>query len=165
MIAIYPGSFDPITNGHLDVLSRATRLFDKVIISVLKNPSKHPLLEVEKRVELIQSATANMPKVEVDSFEGLTVVYAARKQASIVIRGLRALSDFERELQMAQANKNIDPLVETVFLMCSLEFAYLSSSLVKEICFLGGDISDLVPKSVNEYFSKLREMRFTNDYK
>lgn len=164
-IAIYPGSFDPITNGHLDILNRATHLFDKVIIAVLSNPIKNCFFGVEERLELIKATTAEMPKVEVDSFDGLTVVYAVKQNASILIRGLRALSDFEHELQMAQANKSINPNIETIFLMCSLEYAYLSSSLVREISFLGGDISDVVPKCVNEYISKLREKRFTNDYK
>jgi len=161
-IAVYPGSFDPITNGHLDILHRATSLFDKVIIAVLKNPNKQPLLPEEKRFELIKEAVKDFPGVEVDSFEGLTISYVVKKNASIIIRGLRALSDFERELQMSQANKNINPNVETIFLMCSLEYAYLSSSMVKEICFLGGDVSNVVPNCVNEYLSKLRKKRFPN---
>jgi pantetheine-phosphate adenylyltransferase len=156
-IAVYPGSFDPITNGHLDILARAQTLFDKVIIAVLENPAKKPLLSTKKRLELIKTATASMSYVEVDSFKGLTVSYAVQKNASVLIRGLRALSDFEKELQMYQANKNMNPDIETVFLMCSLKYAFLSSSIVKEICFLGGDISDVVPHCVNEHFSKLRE--------
>jgi pantetheine-phosphate adenylyltransferase len=163
--AVYPGSFDPITNGHLDILSRATSLFDKIIIAVLANPAKQPLLDVKTRVKLIQESTKNMPGVEVGFFSALTVQYAVEKDASVLIRGLRALSDFERELQMSQANKNINPDIETVFLMCSLEYAFLSSSMVKEICFLGGDISDVVPECVNKHLSKLREMRLQNDYK
>lgn len=158
-IAIYPGSFDPITNGHLDILERATLLFDKIIISVLKNPNKETLFDVEKRVELIQKATINMPNIEVDSFEGLTVAYAKQKGANVLIRGLRAVSDFEGELQMAHANKNMSSDIETVFLMCSLKYAFLSSSLAKEIFFLGGDISDVVPNCVYNHLSKLREKR------
>lgn len=164
-IAIYPGSFDPITNGHLDILHRSLALFDKVIIAVVVNPAKSPLLTLEKRLELIQISTAGMPNVEVGYFEGLTVVYAVQENASILIRGLRAISDFERELQMAQANKNINPNIETIFLMSSLVYAYLSSSLVKEVCFLGGDISELVPNCVCKYLSNLREMRLQNDGK
>jgi pantetheine-phosphate adenylyltransferase len=158
-IAVYPGSFDPITNGHIDILKRATRLFDKIIIAVLENPAKQPLLDVKTRVELIKDAIVGLPKVQVDHFSGLTVCYAVEKNASVLIRGLRAVSDFEKELQMSQANHNINPDIETVFLMCSLEYAFLSSSIVKEICFLGGDISDVVPSSVNAHLSKLREMR------
>lgn len=164
-IAVYPGSFDPITNGHLDILQRSLGLFDKVIIAVVVNPVKHPLLSLEKRLELIQTATADIPNVEVGSFDGLTVTYAVKKNASVLIRGLRAISDFEKELQMAQANKNINPNIETIFLMSSLVYAYLSSSLVKEICFLGGDISELVPNCVSKYLSELREMRLQNDGK
>lgn len=163
--AIYPGSFDPITNGHLDILKRATKLFDDITIAVVENPSKQPLLGVEERVNLISEATKHLPEIKVDSFSGLTVHYATRENAGVIIRGLRALSDFEKELQMAQANKNMQPIVETVFLMSCLEYAFLSSSMVKEICFLGGDIKDVVPDCVNKKLSKLREMRFPNDCK
>lgn len=164
-VAIYPGSFDPVTNGHLDILTRATTLFDEVTIAVLENPAKQPLLDVQTRVELLKESTAKIKNVNVDYFSGLTVAYAVRMQANVIIRGLRALSDFERELQMSQANKNLNPQVETVFLMSNLEFAFLSSSMVKEICFLGGNISDVVPACVNTYLSKLREKRFPNDCK
>lgn len=164
-IAVYPGSFDPITNGHLDILNRSLLLFDKVIVGVLINPAKSPLLRAEDRVRLISESLKSLPEVEVFSFHGLTVNFAEQKQAKMLIRGLRAISDFEKELQMAQANKNIKPNIETVFLMSSLEYAYLSSSMVKEICFLGGDISDLVPAGVNEYLSNLREKRFQYDGK
>lgn len=157
--AIYPGSFDPISNGHLDILDRATKLFDEVTIAVLENPSKQPLLDVAKRVELITESTKDMMNVKVDSFSGLTVVYAEQNNAKFLIRGLRALSDFEKELQMAQANKEINKNIETVFLMSSLKYAFLSSSMVKEICFLGGDIRAVVPGCVDDYLSTLREMR------
>lgn len=163
--AIYPGSFDPITNGHLDILKRATKLFDDITIAVLANPSKQPLLSVDERVCLITEATSDIPNLHVDSFTGLTVHYALREKAGVIIRGLRALSDFEKELQMAQANKNMQPDVETIFLMSCLEYAFLSSSMVKEICFLGGDIKNVVPDCVNKKLSKLREMRFPNDCK
>ena len=164
-IAVYPGSFDPITNGHIDILQRATKLFDKIIIAVLKNPNKNPLLPEDVRYELIKESVKSIPRVEVDTFEGLTIAYVQQKNASVIIRGLRALSDFEKELQMSQANKNINPDIETIFLMCCLEYAFLSSSMVKEICFLGGDVSSVVPKCVNEYLNELREKRFTNDCK
>lgn len=163
--AIYPGSFDPITNGHIDILERATRLFDEVTIAVLENPSKQPLLDVETRVKLITESTKNLKNVKVDSFSGLTIVYAEKKNAKFLIRGLRALSDFEKELQMAQANKEMNDKVEAVFLMSSLKYAFLSSSMVKEICFLGGDIKTVVPDCVDKYLSILREMRFKNDCK
>lgn len=158
-VAVYPGSFDPITNGHIDILSRATVLFDKVIISVLENPEKTPLLDLEKRLELIRTATKDMPKVEVDCFSGLTVNYALQKKACTIIRGLRVISDFEKELQMAHINRKMTPEIDTIFLMCNLKYAFLSSSMVKEISFLGGDINCLVPECVKTHLNKLRETR------
>ncbi len=145
-IALYPGSFDPITRGHLDVLERAASIFDRVVVSVLRNPSKEPLFPVEERVDLIRESTRDMgARVVVDSFDGLTITHAAEVGAGAIVRGLRAVSDFESEFQMALMNRRLDPTINTVFLMTSAINVFMSSSLVKEICRLGGDISDFVP--------------------
>lgn len=162
-IAVYPGSFDPITNGHLDILQRASAYFETVIIAVLVNPAKSPLIETPKRIELIKKATANIPNVEVDSFDGLTVTYAVQKKANVIIRGLRAMSDFEKELQMAHANKIMNPEIETFFLMAGLDYTFLSSSMIKEIQLLGGELKNVVPQCVCEYLSELRETRTINE--
>lgn len=154
-VAIYPGSFDPITNGHLDVLDRASKLFNHVIIAVLVNPSKKPFLAVDARMELIKESVNDLKNVEVDYFSGLTVEYARKKNARILIRGLRAVSDFEHEMQMAQVNKTLNSEVETIFLVPRAEYSFLSSSLVKEIALLGGDVSQFVPKAINDYFITL----------
>ncbi len=153
--AIYPGSFDPITNGHIDVLNRAARLFDKVIIAVLTNPSKKGFLDDETKLDLIKDSVKNIPNVEVDSFNGLIVEYAKKKNAKVLIRGMRAVTDFEYEMQMAQMNKNLSPEMETLFLVSNTENTFLSSSIVKEVAMLGGDISKLVPEPVNNYFYNL----------
>lgn len=147
-IAIYPGSFDPITLGHLDIIERASKLFDRTIVAVLFNQNKKPLFSVEKRVEQISKSTARLQNVEIDSFTGLTVEYAKLRQAEILIRGLRVLSDFERELQMAHTNKTLWAGVETIFLATSTEYSFLSSSIVKEIAKLGGSVEHLVPDNV-----------------
>ena len=147
-IAIYPGSFDPITLGHLDIIKRGNQLFDLVIVAVLSNPSKQPLFSVAKRIEQIKKCTANLPNVEVDSFEGLTVEYARLREAKILLRGLRVLSDFEKELQMAHTNETLWSEIETVFLATSKEYSFLSSSVVKEIAQFGGAIEHLVPKNI-----------------
>ncbi|MER3477572.1 MAG: pantetheine-phosphate adenylyltransferase [Leptolyngbya sp. ERB_1_2] len=149
MIAIYPGSFDPITYGHLDIIKRGALLFDRVIVAVLRNPNKTPLFSVQ-RLDQIQIAAQHLPNVEVDSFEGLTVTYAQRQGAAALIRGLRAVSDFEMELQMAHTNKTISTQIETVFLATSNEYSFLSSSVVKEIARFGGSIDHLVPTHVAE---------------
>lgn len=146
-IAIYPGSFDPITNGHLDVIKRASKLFDKVIVAVLANPSKTPLLTTEERLALISSAV-DPEKVLVESFNGLLADYVKGKNLNAVIRSLRATSDFDYEFQMAVMNKELNPGMESVFLMTSKENFFLSSSAVKEIARLGGDISEMVPSGV-----------------
>ncbi len=146
--AIYPGSFDPITNGHLDVAARAARLFDRVILAVARNSSKSGLFELDQRVGLIQQAIADLPGVEVSQFEGLLVNYARSIGAGTVIRGLRAVSDFEYEFQMALMNRQLAPGVETIFLMPRQEYTYLSSRLVKEVAGLGGAIEDFVPVAV-----------------
>ncbi|MDD3150015.1 MAG: pantetheine-phosphate adenylyltransferase [Candidatus Gastranaerophilales bacterium] len=156
-LAIYPGSFDPITNGHIDVLKRASKLFDKVIIAVLINQSKTPFLPIETRIDLIIDAIKDIKNVEVDSFNGLTVKYAQSKNANALIRGLRAVSDFEHEMQMAQMNKNLCKDLETIFLVPKVKYNFLSSSVVREIALLGGDISNLVPQSVNDYFESMKK--------
>ncbi len=146
--AIYPGSFDPVTNGHLDIANRAAALFDELIIGVYDRPSKHLLFSTEERVDLIKKAVTHLPNVRVTSYSGLTVDFAREVKAKVMVRGLRMSSDFEREFEMALMNKNLDRDVELVCLMTSLEFQFLSSSLLKEACELGGDINDLVPKHV-----------------
>ena len=148
VIAIYPGSFDPITLGHLDLIQRSSRLFEQIIVAVLRNPNKQPLFTVSKRVEQIRECTQHLPNVEVDSFSGLTVVYAKLRKAGVLLRGLRVLSDFEQELQMAHTNKILWDGVETVFLATTTEYSFLSSSLVKEIAKFGGSVDDFVPEKV-----------------
>lgn len=150
-IAIYPGSFDPITHGHLDILRTGSEIFDKVIISVLRNPSKQGFLTVEERVNLIKECTKDLPNVEVDSFEGLTVEYAKEKGANVLIRGLRAVSDFEYEMQLSQTNSALNPDIKTVFLTTKPKYNFISSSTIKEILIMGGDIEKFVPESVNLY--------------
>jgi pantetheine-phosphate adenylyltransferase len=157
-IAVYPGSFDPITNGHLDIIQRSSQVFDKVIVAVVKNHSKKPLFTMEERMELIQKAVVDLPNVEVDSFDGLLVNYVAVKGAQVIIKGLRALSDFEYEFQMALLNRKLQPEVETMFMMTSYQYSYLSSSMVKEIASLGGSIKDLVPDTIlNDITNKFNQ--------
>lgn len=152
--AIYPGSFDPMTKGHLDIIQRSSKLFDEVIMAVVGNPGKSPLLPVEKRMELMSATLKDLNGVTVDSFQGLTVDYAKQNDVTILIRGLRAISDFEAELGMAQANKELFPELETIFLMSKAEYSFISSSTVKEIARLGGDVSRFVPPPVNEYLKQ-----------
>ncbi len=152
--AIYPGSFDPMTKGHLDIIQRSSKLFDEVIMAVVGNPGKSPLLPVEKRKELMSAALKDLNGVAVDSFQGLTVDYAKQNNVTILIRGLRAISDFEAELGMAQANKELFPELETIFLMSKAEYSFISSSTVKEIARLGGDVSKFVPAAVNDYLKQ-----------
>lgn len=148
--ALYPGSFDPVTNGHLDIIERSSRLFDHVIVGVAVNPGKSPLFTPEERVEMLRQAAASLKNVEVDSFQGLTVNYAQARGATVVVRGLRVLSDFENEFMMALMNRKLDEKIETVFMMTSREYAFLSSSAVREVAALGGDYADLVPPGVAE---------------
>lgn len=148
MIAIYPGSFDPITLGHIDIIERGAKLFDKVIVAVLSNTSKQPLFTVTERIEQITECTKHIANVEVDSFIGLTVDYAKLHQAGVLLRGLRVLSDFEKELQMAHTNKTLNNEIETVFLATTKEYGFLSSSIVKEIAQFGGLIEHLVSDNV-----------------
>ncbi len=155
--AIYPGSFDPITKGHLDVLERASKMFDRVIIAVLKNSSKKSFLPVSDRVKLIQESIEGLDNVEVDSFEGLTIEYAQSKGAHFLIRGLRAVSDFEYELQLCQTNSALAPDIDTVFLTTKPKYNFISSSIVKELSDFGTDVSKFVPKSVVEYLQKQKK--------
>ncbi len=146
--AVYPGSFDPITYGHIDIIDRASRLFDNVIIAVLNNPSKAPLFTTEERLDMIREATSEIKNVRVDSFSGLLIDYVEQENANTVLKGLRAVSDFEYELQMALMNRKLNRNVETVFMMTSSRYSFLSSSLVKEVARLGGCVKDLVPDYV-----------------
>lgn len=158
--AIYPGSFDPVTLGHLDVIERASKLFDQLTIGVLNNSAKIPLFSVEERVKMLEEATKDLPNVEVKSFSGLTVDFARECGANGVVRGLRAITDFEYELQIAQLNRVIAPEIDTVFLTTSLQYAYLSSSSVKEVAGYGGDISKFVtPQVEEEVHKKLKDKR------
>ena len=153
-VAVYPGSFDPVTNGHLDIITRGLAVFDAVIIAILVNPQKHPLFTVEERVALIREAYKGEARVRVDTFSGLLVDYAEKVGASVIVRGLRAVSDFEYEFQMALMNRRLDPNIETVFMAPADGYSYVSSRLVKEVFQLGGDVSALVPKLVER---RLRE--------
>jgi len=146
--AIYPGSFDPLTNGHLDVIQRATKLFDRVIVAVAASESKQPLFSLEERVELVAQGVRHLPNVEADSFEGLLVRYVERRGAQAVVRGLRAISDFEFEFQMALMNRKLNERIETIFMMPKDTYTFLSSRIVKEIARLGGDVSAFVPAHV-----------------
>jgi pantetheine-phosphate adenylyltransferase len=153
-IAIYPGSFDPITNGHLDLIERGAKLVDKLIVSILRNDSKQPLFTVEERMEMLQEVVGRFPNVELDCFDGLLVDYAARKGATVILRGIRAISDYEFELQMALMNRRLGPNIETIFLMAGEAYSYISSKLVKEVFGLGGNISGLVPPTVEARLRK-----------
>ena len=147
-VAVYPGSFDPLTNGHVDIIERGARLFDRIIVAILRNAQKQPLFSVEERIGLLRDAFKDEPKVEIDTFEGLLVDYAARRDVNVIVRGLRAVADFDYELQMALMNRHLNPGVETVFMMPAEQYAYVSSRLVKEVAALGGSVSGLVPVNV-----------------
>lgn len=146
--AIYPGSFDPITFGHLDIITRASNIVDELIVGVLNNKAKTPLFSVEERVKMLKDTTKELPNIKVVPFEGLLVDFASQMEAKLVVRGLRAITDFEYELQMSQTNHKLEPDVETMFLTTSLEYSYLSSTTVKEVAAFGGDISQFVPALV-----------------
>jgi len=148
VVALYPGSFDPITNGHLDLIQRGSALFDKLIVAILRNDEKQALFSVDERMEMLKDVVHGFPNVEVGSFDGLLVEYAANRGASVILRGIRAVSDYEYELQMALMNRRLRPEIETVFLMASEAHSFLSSKLVKEVIRLGGQISGLVPPSI-----------------
>jgi pantetheine-phosphate adenylyltransferase len=149
--AIYPGTFDPVTNGHLDIIERACKLFDEVIVAILINPGKNPMFALEERVQILNDVVCpRFPQAKIDTFDGLLVDYAAKHQAQAVVRGIRAISDYEYELQMALMNRRLSPQLETVFLMSSEDYSYLSSRIVKEVFLLGGKVDGLVPDLVIE---------------
>jgi pantetheine-phosphate adenylyltransferase len=152
--AIYPGSFDPLTNGHLDLIERGSKIFDELVVAILRNSEKAPLFSVEERMEMLKDTTSHLANVSVDTFEGLLVDYVAKQNARAVLRGIRAISDYEYELQMALMNRNLSPNIETVFMMPADTYSYLSSRLVKEVFQLGGSVRGLVPELVEE---RLRE--------
>jgi pantetheine-phosphate adenylyltransferase len=147
-LAIYPGSFDPVTNGHLDLIERGTKIFDRLVVAVLRNSEKDPMFTTAERVEMLREATKQWENVEVDVFDGLLVQYARQRKAQVILRGIRAISDYEYELQMALMNRKLEPHIETVFMMPAEAYSYLSSRLVREISNLGGTISGLVPPTV-----------------
>ncbi|HDU7486154.1 TPA: pantetheine-phosphate adenylyltransferase [Listeria monocytogenes] len=149
-IAVIPGTFDPITNGHLDIIERAAKIFDVLYVSVLNNSSKKPLFTIEERMEMIRQVTAHLPNVQVESASGLTVDYAATRGVTAIVRGLRAVSDFEYEMQIASMNRTLNAEIETFFVMTNTKYSFLSSSMVKEVAQYQGDISELVPEIVNE---------------
>lgn len=152
--AVYPGSFDPITNGHVDIIRRGLKIFNEIVIAVLENPKKRPLFSTEERIEMIQNIFSGEEKIKIKSFQGLLVQFAKKINAPIVMRGLRAISDFEYEFQMTLMNRKLDPDIETFFMMPSVEYSFLSSKLVKEVSMLGGCLKDLVPPEVEK---KLKE--------
>ena len=155
-IAIYPGSFDPLTSGHVDIIRRGSHLFERIVVGILLNMDKAPLFTVAERVDIAREVLAGYSNVEVDTFDGLLVEYARRKGASVIVRGLRAISDFEYEMQMALMNRHLNPHVETVFMMPAEPYTYVSSRLVKEVVALGGSVHGLVPEIVE---TRLREKR------
>ena len=149
--AVYPGSFDPLTNGHLDLIGRGSRLFDHLIVAVLKNTNKQPLFSIEERIVMLREVSGHFANVEVDSFDGLLVEYVAQRNASAILRGIRAISDYEAELQMAHINRRLRPQTETIFLLASEEYSFISSRMIKEIITLGGDVAQFVPEPVSRY--------------
>jgi pantetheine-phosphate adenylyltransferase len=160
IIAIYPGSFDPLTNGHVDIIQRGSRLFDRIVVAILMNIEKSPLFTVPERVDIAREVFASNPKVEVDTFNGLLVDYARSRRASAIVKGLRAISDFEYEMQMALMNRHLNPDVETVFMMPAEPYTYVSSRLVKEVVALGGSVNKLVPALVE---SRLRDKKHARE--
>jgi len=155
-LAVYPGSFDPLTNGHVDIIERGARLFDRIIVAILVNAEKSPLFTMAERVEIARKVFTDHPNVEVDTFEGLLVDYVAKRQANVIVRGLRAVSDFEYEFQMALMNRRLNSKIETVFMMPAEQYSYISSRLIKEVFALGGRVHGLVPELVE---TRLREKR------
>jgi pantetheine-phosphate adenylyltransferase len=153
-LAIYPGSFDPLTNGHVDIISRGARLFDRIVVAILRNAEKSPLFTMDERVEISRAVFKHQPNVEVDTFDGLLVDYVERRKAQVIVRGLRAVSDFEFEFQMALMNQRLNPRIETVFMMPAEQYTYISSRLIREVFSLGGRVHGLVPELVE---TRLRE--------
>jgi len=154
ILAVFPGSFDPLTNGHVDIISRGARLFDRLVVAILVNAEKSPLFTTGERVEMTRAVFASMPNVEVDTFDGLLVDYVERRKAQVIVRGLRAVSDFEYEFQMALMNRRLNGKIETVFMMPAEQYSYISSRLIKEVFSLGGRVQGLVPELIEE---RLRE--------
>ncbi len=155
--AVYPGSFDPITEGHLDIIRRSSRVFDKLIVLVLINPEKKSLFDIYERKELIEKVTQDLGNVEVETFEGLLVHYMKEKNADVIIKGLRAVTDFEYEFQMSLMNRKLSPTIETFFMMTSAKYSYLSSSAVKQVAMFGGDLKDLIPeKIISDVINKIK---------
>jgi pantetheine-phosphate adenylyltransferase len=149
-VCVYPGSFDPITNGHLDIIERASKIFDKLIVSVVENPSKQPIFTLKERVELIKECVKDYKNIEVDSFTGLLTDHVKEKGAFTIVKGLRIIADFEYEFQMALLNKNIEPKIETIFMMTNSKYSYISSTMIKEIAKLGANLDEFVPKIIKE---------------
>jgi pantetheine-phosphate adenylyltransferase len=168
-LAVYPGSFDPLTNGHVDIIERGSRLFDQIVVAVATNQEKTALFSVDERVGIIREVFRHRPNVQVDTFDGLLVEYATRKEASALVRGLRAVSDFEFEFQMALMNRRLSPQLETVFMMPAEQYTYISSRLIKEVFMLGGEVGGLVPPIVEERLrlkqASLRDRRLTETRK
>ena len=158
-VAVFPGSFDPLTNGHIDIIRRGAKLFDRIIVAVLTNAGKTPLFSVDERIAIIRENFQDAPNVEADSFDGLVVDYARAKGATVLVRGLRGISDFEYELQMAMMNRHLDPAIETVFMMPGEQYTYVSSRLMKEVMALGGNITGLVPPGVEKRLSDIKKGR------
>lgn len=152
--AVYPGSFDPVTYGHLDIIERAAKVVDEVIVAILKNNSKNPLFTLEERVRMLEDTTKEFPNVKIQTFDGLTVDFARSVGAKVMIRGLRAVSDFESEMQIAQTNHSLDPDIDTMFFTTSLEYAFLSSTIVREVASYGSDVSNMVPEAVEKMLRK-----------
>ena len=156
-VAVYPGTFDPLTNGHVDIIQRGAAIFDRILVAILVNPAKSPLFSVEERMRMAREVFKAQPGVEIDSFQGLLVEYAKRRQADVIVRGLRAISDFEFEMQMALMNRRLSPSVETVLMMPAESYTYVSSRLVKEIFALGGSVTGLVPELVETRLAEKSE--------